>query len=189
MKLVRRADLVPQPWKNGGGITREIAAHPLGAGMGDFAWRISIADVAQDGPFSAFPGIDRTLTVLDGRGLTLDFGGGAIRLQPGAPLSFPGEAPVTARLTDGPITDLNVMTRRGFVGHSLRLVAAGTRAAHGTAALVALGTARMQGLTLDCGDTLLAEGDRLPEISADALAIMFWTTASDATAGFPFGGG
>ena len=68
MRLVRRADLTPRPWKNGGGVTREIAAHPPEAGLDGFDWRLSMADVASDGPFSAFPGIDRTLTVIEGAG-------------------------------------------------------------------------------------------------------------------------
>ena len=114
MRLVRRAELTPQPWRNGGGVTWQIAAGPDGADVARFDWRLSMAEVAADGPFSAFAGIDRTLTLLQGAGLELDFGGAAVRLVPGdAPLSFPGDAAVTGRLSGGPVTDLNVMTRRG----------------------------------------------------------------------------
>ncbi|HWW27823.1 MAG TPA: HutD family protein, partial [Caulobacter sp.] len=84
-----------------------------GAGLDGFDWRVSLADVAADGPFSAFPGVDRVLTMIAGDGLVLEIDGQPVRLEPGAPLVFPGEAAVMARLTAGPIRDLNVMVRRG----------------------------------------------------------------------------
>jgi environmental stress-induced protein Ves len=113
MRILRAADRGATPWKNGGGVTREAAAWPPGAGMDAFDWRVSLADVAADGPFSAFTGVDRVLTVIEGDGLVLDFEGQIKRLKPLAPFAFPGEATVTARLTGGPIRDLNVMVRRG----------------------------------------------------------------------------
>ena len=113
MQILRAADRVATPWKNGGGVTREVAARPPGAGMDGFDWRVSLADVAADGPFSAFPGVDRVLTVIEGDGLVLEVEGRAAHLTPGAPFAFPGEAAVAARLTAGPIRDLNVMVRRG----------------------------------------------------------------------------
>ncbi len=113
MQILRAADRVATPWKNGGGVTREVAARPPGAGMDGFDWRVSLADVAADGPFSAFPGVDRVLTVIEGDGLVLEVEGRSTRLEPGAPFAFPGEAAVVARLTAGPIRDLNVMVRRG----------------------------------------------------------------------------
>jgi environmental stress-induced protein Ves len=113
VRILRAADRVATPWKNSGGVTREVAAWPPGAGMDAFDWRISLADVAADGPFSAFPGVDRVLTVIAGEGLVLEVEGQAQRLEPDAPFAFPGEAQVAARLTGGPIRDLNVMVRRG----------------------------------------------------------------------------
>src|SRR5690606_36029934 len=85
-------------------------------------WRISMAVVAQDGPFSIFPGIDRTLCILDGQGMELDFGeDGGKRTVTGhaAPFHFPADLPLRARLLDGAITDLNVMSRRGHYRHSV----------------------------------------------------------------------
>ncbi len=76
MKLYRAHDHKRMPWKNGGGETVEIAVFPPGAGVDDFDWRISMATVASDGPFSIFPGIDRTLSILDGAGLSLKMEGG-----------------------------------------------------------------------------------------------------------------
>lgn len=106
-------------WKNGGGVTREIVCVPEGAGLDDFQWRVSIAHIAQAGPFSAFPGIDRVITLLAGAGVRLHTADGALdhRLHtPLAPFAFAGECPIEAELLDGPCDDLNVMVRRG--GHS-----------------------------------------------------------------------
>lgn len=113
MRVLRAADRAATPWKNGGGVTREVAAWPPGADLDAFDWRVSLADVAADGPFSAFPGVDRVLTLIAGDGLALEIEGRTVRLEPGAPFAFPGEAAVAARLAAGPIRDLNVMVRRG----------------------------------------------------------------------------
>lgn len=120
-RLLRNSDHRRMPWKNGGGETVEVIVHPEGAGLSDFGWRVSMATVASDGPFSVFPGIDRTLAVLSGDGMDLSVEGLGERLltPASAPLPFPADAPTTARLTNGPITDLNVMTRRGVFGHTL----------------------------------------------------------------------
>lgn len=114
-EIVRAADLQAVPWKNGGGTTTEIVASPRGAALDAFDWRVSLAQVVRDGPFSAFPGIDRTLAVVSGRGLVLRIAGRTpTTLSTGAaPLAFPGDVPTEARLNAGPISDLNVMTRRG----------------------------------------------------------------------------
>ncbi|MFM0199958.1 HutD family protein [Paraburkholderia fungorum] len=125
--LIRGADLVAAPWKNGGGVTREVAAFPLNAGLDTFTWRVSIADVAQAGPFSAFAGIDRTLVLLSGAGMLLDetdgtndtesSGAHAVKThaltQPLAIAQFAGEARIDARLVDGATRDFNLMVRRG----------------------------------------------------------------------------
>lgn len=102
------------PWKNRGGVTREVAAHPPGAGFDTFGWRVSVASVEQSGPFSVFFGIDRHIALFEGE-LKVGFGNyGILRLAPDvAPLAFPGDVPAEARLISAPVTDLNVMTRRG----------------------------------------------------------------------------
>ncbi|NSX02307.1 HutD/Ves family protein [Cupriavidus gilardii] len=109
-------ELTPMPWKNGGGTTREIAAWPPAAGLDTFDWRLSIADIAADGPFSAFPGIDRQIVLLDGDGVRLRARDGSFdhRLSAvGEPFAFAGETTVDATLLGGPTRDFNVMTRRG----------------------------------------------------------------------------
>lgn len=107
--LVRFADLSPVPWRNGGGITREVAVQEDEDG---FAWRISIADVAQGGAFSTFPGVDRTLVLCRGAGMVVDVAGRPHRLGPFDSVGFSGDADTSATLPNGPTVDLNVMTRR-----------------------------------------------------------------------------
>lgn len=109
------------PWLNGGGETIELAVSPEHASLETFDWRLSMAHVASDGPFSIFPGIDRSLIVTSGVGLTLiSEGGPSIMLKPDAlPIEFRGEREIQGVLSDGPVTDLNVMTRRGRFAHKL----------------------------------------------------------------------
>ncbi len=104
-----------------GGETLEIAVHPEGAGLDEFDWRVSMALVASGGPFSTFPSVDRTLCVLEGEGLELGIDGAPpILLSPDSrPLSFPADVRTEARLVQGPVRDLNVMTRRGLFNHSV----------------------------------------------------------------------
>lgn len=113
MRLIRAKDYRRMPWKNGGGETIEIAVHPKNADTSSFDWRVSMARVEMDGPFSSFPGIDRTLAILDGAGIELSVEGQDVARIEDAPRSFPGDVTTSARLINGPITDLNVMTRRG----------------------------------------------------------------------------
>ena len=98
------------PWKNGGGVTREIVCLPPGAGMNDFDWRVSIAHIASDGPFSAFPGIDRVITLLSGGGVHLLGDDGQVDHPldtPLAPFAFAGEAAIHAHLLAGDCHDFN----------------------------------------------------------------------------------
>ncbi|KAB2666866.1 HutD family protein [Brucella tritici] len=114
------------PWKNGGGVTVEIAVHPQGASVDDFDWRVSMATVASHGPFSIFPGIDRTLSVLEGDGILLDVDGQVSTLtRESTPLAFAADSRSAARLIGSAITDLNVMTRRGHFIHMVRRLPVG----------------------------------------------------------------
>jgi len=109
------------PWKNGGGETMEIAVEPPGASLAAFGWRISLAQVTASGPFSGFPGIDRTLSILHGQGVELAVEGHSpVTLGCNSePFSFAGDPATFATLVGGPVTDLNVMTRRGVHRHSM----------------------------------------------------------------------
>jgi uncharacterized protein len=112
---LRASDYRRVRWKNDGGWTTEIAREP--AGDGDFRWRISIADIESDGPFSAFPGVSRDLVLLAGNGIELEIGPAPAhklteRFQR---VHFEGEASVDCRLIAGPTRDFNVMARREAV--------------------------------------------------------------------------
>lgn len=162
MRIIRASDCKTTPWKNGGGSTTEIAIGPAGASLEAFDWRLSMALVASDGPFSDFTGIDRTLAVVKGNGLVLTVGEvPAVILSNGTePVRFPGDTPTTARLTEGPITDLNVMTRRGRCRHRLLRIATSTSCDFGdddTAIVLSLDgtttvTCEQRSTTLDHGD-------------------------------------
>lgn len=120
MKLLRADDHRRMPWKNGKGVTIEIAIHPQDATVESFDWRLSTASVESDGPFSIFEGIERSLAVLTGDGIILTLEGHDHRLTKGSPpLGFPADSPTTARLIGAPITDLNAMSRRGKASHRL----------------------------------------------------------------------
>jgi environmental stress-induced protein Ves len=109
------------PWKNGGGETVEIARFPDNASIDTFEWRISRARVAARGSFSLFPGVDRTLAVMDGAGIILTFAGRqTVTLdRESSPYTFPGDCAVDAELINGAIYDLNAMSRRGYFRHSM----------------------------------------------------------------------
>jgi environmental stress-induced protein Ves len=110
------------PWKNGGGTTVEIAVAPNPGGPGGpFLWRLSVARVTQSGPFSAFPGVDRTIVLLRGDGLILDSDAdGRHRLDRAlVPYSFSGDWSTTGVLLGGESEDFNVMTDRQRYRHEV----------------------------------------------------------------------
>lgn len=119
LQSFQRHQLPVTPWKNGGGSTCELACWPPGAGLHDFGWRISIASIAAAGPFSVFPGIDRSIMLLAGNGVQLRSADGDIdhRLgTPGQPFAFSGDTAIDCTLLgdDSRVSsDFNVMTRRG----------------------------------------------------------------------------
>lgn len=165
LRLLSAAGFRRMPWKNGGGETVEIAVFPADAGLDDFDWRISMATVAADGPFSLFPGIDRTLSVLTGAGIALAIDGAApVRLAPESPPHyFPADAPVEGRLIGGPITDLNVMTRRGRFRHRVARHLVERRTSFHLAGDLAVLLPRDGGLRVCCGEEVAgaAAGDAL----------------------------
>lgn len=112
--IIDLRETAAQPWKNGAGLTREMAIGPIDASFADFDWRISVAEITRDAPFSAFPGIDRCIVLLQGRGMQLSSEDGAIDIRldtPFNPFRFAGEVPMRAALIDGGCTDFNVMVR------------------------------------------------------------------------------
>ena len=141
--LVPLAGIAAVPWKNGGGVTRELLAWP---GAQDWRVRISVADVTQDGPFSRFEGTQRWFAVLEGEGVRLDVDGRHHELTPGSePLEFDGCAQTGCRLIGGATRDFNLMARdaparlrrvKGSIDRepdAMTLVAAYVQAARATA--------------------------------------------------------
>ena len=116
--VVHLADVAATLWRNGGGVTRELAAWPA---QGEWAWRMSVAEVGASGPFSRFDGITRWFAVLQGAGVVLNVrtpcdsaaAGASDHTQTmnSAPLCFDGAAATGCQLIDGPTQDFNLMVR------------------------------------------------------------------------------
>lgn len=121
MEIIRFADIHPEPWRNGGGVTRELASHPKAASAqdGTWDWRVSIADVAKAGDFSTFPGMERVITIIDGDLMLLTVDGSEHPLEKYRPFRFSGEAASSATLPTGDVRDLNIIARIGaFKGYT-----------------------------------------------------------------------
>ena len=111
--MLRGAERTPLPWKNGGGLTREVAVCPPRSDLTGFDWRISIAEIREPGPFSLFEDVHRRMAVLDGRLSLAIAGRPAVILTPQSDaVAFPGDVPVFAEPLGAAVIDLNVMTRR-----------------------------------------------------------------------------
>jgi environmental stress-induced protein Ves len=106
-------------------MTTEIACAPPGAGLDEFSWRVSTAEVAGDGPFSCFPGVERVMVIVSGTGLVLSVDGVDHRLEPLEPFAFPGDAHSSARVPGGPVRDLNFMARRNLTSAQVEVVGFG----------------------------------------------------------------
>jgi uncharacterized protein len=203
MSGLHRFDLATQPvtpWKNGGGTTQVLASGGApGAAADAFDWRVSVARIEADGPFSRFPGVDRVIVLLDGGGVRLctaagDLAGIDHRLAvPFEPFAFPGEAQTVATClgADGQRAsrDFNVMTRRAALRARvavLRDAAALPPAGHGLL-LAATGSWSLQGngaLHLATGDGAWWQGSprgwhaRPTAALASALIFVHWEPAS-----------
>lgn len=119
------AQLPITPWKNGGGVTREIARMPGESDMDSFDWRASIADVSMDGAFSTFPGVDRVIVLLQGAGVLLRSRDGTLDHSldtPLVPYAFSADIGLDATLIHGPSRDFNVMTRRSAARADVRVI-------------------------------------------------------------------
>lgn len=193
MRIIRAAECRTMPWKNGGGTTTEIAAHPPGASLDEFDWRVSMAHVGTDGPFSVFPGIDRTLSVLTGNGIALAFDGGeTARLDRSSPpYPFAAERPVEGRLVDGPIDDLNVMTRRGRWRHEVQRLSGSVPFRLDVESAQLMLVARSDGwridagsrsVTLDADDSAMVDGAAITlacdRAGGEIFAISLWESAA-----------
>ena len=182
--ILRAAERLAVPWKNGGGLTREVAVHPPGSDLGNFDWRVSIAEVHRGGPFSSFPGVDRHMAVISGV-LTLSVAGREpLTLSDDSPcVSFPGDVPASAEPQQAPVTDLNVMTRRGRFSARLRRGSVPGEALvqpeSDTTLIVASGPLVLRAPSIECSLSML-DAARFPvsgaplTLRAAGLAAIFW---------------
>jgi len=110
-RVLRAADRWPQPWRNGGGVTFEVARRAAPPqSVVEFLWRVSVARVESAGPFSSFAGYERLIAVIEGSGMQLTgVAPQSIALRPFEPFCFDGGASVTGALPAGPVSDLNVI--------------------------------------------------------------------------------
>lgn len=121
---IRFADARTMPWLGGGGITHELGRHPA---EGDFGWRLSVAEVQQDGAFSRLDGVDRVIVLCSTGRMVLQTPD-VIELQRFSPYRFDGGTEVSCAVPDGPTRDFNVMTRRGrYVADVATVVGDGAR--------------------------------------------------------------
>jgi environmental stress-induced protein Ves len=169
MNRVALDSIPPQPWRNGGGTARDLLAWPVEAPAGEWLLRVSVAAITRDGPFSAYPGIQRWFAVVDGPGVVLALQQGESTVRAGAqPLCFDGEAAPGCRLLDGPTEDLNFMVRRDAGRGVLRLAVPGTEGP-GPAPWRAFYAADA---------TVLQAGDQHIDVPAGTL---LWAVAGDTT--------
>ena len=126
--LIAWADLTALPWRNGGGVTRQVLSRRLDEAGNwvacsdeDWDWRLSIADVDSSGAFSHFDGMTRILTVIEGASVTLTVDGVVEELESRRPFRFDGGAETSAKLPHGPIRDLNLIARTGNVDAEVRI--------------------------------------------------------------------
>jgi environmental stress-induced protein Ves len=180
VRILRSVDYVARPWKNGGGTTGDIAVSPAGASLDTFDWRLSLAQVDRDGPFSRFENVDRTLVLLSGA-MTLHERerDRRIDLVRNEPFAFAGERAIEATVGGGATVDFNVMTRRGRANHIARRESFGKQSniatrADRTIVLFALERGLIvDGEQLDAHDAAIVNAERVSvETVADSVAAL-----------------
>lgn len=176
MQVIRAAEFREGRWKNGLGVSWDIASDPPGAGMDDFGWRFAIARIDGDVPFSAYPQVDRVFTLIEGEGLTLEIEGQAPVAvdRRFVPHAFPGDVATACRLHGGPCRALNLFLMRGAWRAEAR-VERGPVQAKGKGPLLVFalqGGSRVGGQTLEEGDAAITEGNIAVEPGTDAMAYL-----------------
>lgn len=172
----------PVSWKNGGGVTRTLAAQPEGAGMNDFLWRVSVAEIHQSGGFSCFPGIDRTILLWRGEGMLLQspaWPDHALTKHL-EPFRFCGEDEVTSKLFGSSSADLNVMVRRGAAVAEICTHDTATTPVRSCDDLVVLCAAARIHIQLSNGTRLGLEADEFLRIAQPEAEVTILPASSDA---------
>ncbi|WP_339770934.1 HutD family protein [uncultured Pseudosulfitobacter sp.] len=157
-RIVRPKEFTTTPWKNGGGVTHEVLRDK---GADPWRWRISIAEVSTDGPFSTFAGLARVLTVIEGGGLDLHTPDGVLSARPFQPLAFSGDTPVDSRMVNGPVRDLNLIYDPTAVSASVEVTVGPARIENGpaqTGVFCHRGDVALDGAALPVGAFALGQG-------------------------------
>ncbi len=172
LQRVHLADVAATPWKNGGGLTRDLLLWPPGSALPGDAWqlRVSVAEVAHSGPFSAYPGVARWFCVLQGAGVVLRFNEGQHTLTPDSPpLHFDGALAPGCELVAGATLDLNLMARQNAGRAEMGRAVAG---------VPWLSRAPLRALFTLRGATLLRDGAAAEHLPGGTLAFVGPSTAA-----------
>jgi len=121
MRVQRFGEHCAMPWANGRGTSYEIASDRDDTDR--WSWRVAIAPVVVDGQFSSLSGVNRELVVIEGNGMVLEVDGESVECWPGRVVRFSGDSVTIARLVDGPVVDLGLMTVRDSVIGSMVVIA------------------------------------------------------------------
>lgn len=162
LNLIKKSDYKRMPWKNGRGISEQMAIYPHQAQFpeDDFLWRLSSATLNSDDSFSIFPGYDRILMVWQGAGFKLN----GENILPGQVCRFSGDTPMTCELIQGSVVDLGLIYQREKISAQIQILSNETGSnlplpfANVHLLVCTLGKCKIQGLTIRTGDTLQVEG-------------------------------
>jgi environmental stress-induced protein Ves len=166
-RLIRRADLAMTKWRNGAGRKSDIATGP--------GWLVGFAFLDQDAPFSEYPGVDRTITLVEGPGFVLDFAAAAPALVVSAPFEprpFDGEMPTQCRIAGGACVVLNAVTERAAWTHSVAIGALPAGEVGPSIVVVLRGEVASGGETAGFRDSWHLSEPAVLSASADAMVAM-----------------
>jgi environmental stress-induced protein Ves len=145
------------PWANGRGTSYEIASDRNDSG--EWTWRLAMAPVNEDGPFSRFECVNRSLAVVEGAGMRLSVDRKKLQCLPMQVVRFRGDAITDATLLDGPIADINLMVRRKEADGEMAIVSDAGRVVDASIIVAVGGSAQMKcgdsSIDLECHDSIL----------------------------------
>jgi environmental stress-induced protein Ves len=158
------------PWANGRGTSFEIASDRNESG--EWTWRLAMAPVNEDGAFSRIECVNRFLAVVQGNGMLLSVDRKKLQCQPMQVVRFRGDAITDAVLTDGPITDINLMIRRKEADGEMAIVS-DAQLLIGASIVVAVGGSAQ----VKCGDSIidLERHDTILECDAESISLVSGT--------------
>jgi environmental stress-induced protein Ves len=162
------------PWRNGAGTTHEIMVDDTpGTSSAPFRWRLSMADLTGDGPFSELPDVDRILVLLAGDDVELMIDGAApAPLGHHEAIAFPGDVPTSLTMAAGTGRDLNLMWDRTRAEGSVAILQIGdeVRIDAPTAFAIALGGSA--NVAIDDEEHVLGEQDALQVDDGGTLVVI-----------------